>query len=82
MFYTHIYNLVGYTEEIAREINDKDMEELNGVITRAQANGEQVDVGGLKEAIRSMQELAKAFIKSISREELYEATNASTPTPR
>lgn len=82
VFYTHIYNLVGYTEEIAREINDKDMEELNGVITRAQANGEQVDVGGLKEAIRSMQELAKAFIKSISREELYEATNASTPTPR
>ena len=58
------------------------MEELNDVITRAQASGEQVDVGGLKEAIRSMQELAKAFIKSISREELYEATNASTPTPR
>ena len=81
-FYNHIYDLIGYCESIAREINDKDMEEMNDIIARAQASGEQVDVGGLKEAIRSMQELAKAFIKSISREELYEATNASTPTPR
>lgn len=81
-FYNHIHDLIGFVEDIARDITDKDMEELNDIIAKAQASGEQVDVGGFKEAIRSMQELAKSFIKSVSREELYEATNASTPTPR
>lgn len=81
-FYNHIYDLIGFTEYIARDINDKDTKEMDEIIAKAQASGEQVDVGGFKEAIRSMQELAKAFIKSVSREELIEASKASTPTPR
>jgi hypothetical protein len=81
-FYNHIYDLIGFTEDIARDINDKDTKEMDEIIAKAQASGEQVDVGGFKEAIRSMQELAKAFIKSVSREELIEASKASTPTPR
>lgn len=81
-FYNHIYDLIGFTEDIARDINDKDTKEMDEIIAKAQASGEQVDVGGFKEAIRSMQELAKAFIKSVSREELIEASKASTPVPR
>lgn len=81
-FYNHIYDLIGFTEDIARDINDKDTKEMDEIIAKAQASGEQVDVGGFKEAIRSIQELAKAFIKSVSREELIEASKASTPVPR
>ena len=81
-FYNHIYDLIGFTEDIARDISDKDTKEMDEIIAKAQASGEQVDVGGFKEAIRSMQELAKAFIKSVSREELIEASKASTPVPR
>lgn len=82
VFYNHIHDLIGFTEDIARDINDNDMKEFDDIIAKAQASGEQVDVGGFKEAIRSMQELAKAFIKSVSREEMYEAARASTPAPK
>ena len=78
-FYTHIYDLVGFTENIARKFDDKNMEKINDIIAKLQASGEQVNVGSFKEAIKSMQELAKSFIKSISREELYEAARASSP---